>query len=222
MKTGENLFRPAAVIFDMDGLMFDTEKPFIRFWAELGSEFGYNIPQDIVMRMVGLNNESSRAVMYEEYGEDFPFDKMVDKLRLLYKKEREKGIPHKKGLLTLLDNLTAAKIPMGVATSTRIATATEMLRMAGVLDRFTAVTGGDEIKKGKPDPEIFLLAALRLGAQPSACVGFEDSPAGLAALHAAGIKSVFIKDLIEPPPDILSTVWRKCGDLAQAVQLFDI
>jgi beta-phosphoglucomutase-like phosphatase (HAD superfamily) len=79
---------------------------------------------------------------------------------------------------------------------------------------------GDEVQRGKPAPDIFLLAAERLGKNPRRCVGFEDSPAGLQSLHSAGIPSVFVQDLVEPPPAIIATVWRRCGDLAEAAALF--
>ena len=218
METGT--FRPAAVIFDMDGLMLDTERLTIPLWDEAGKKFGYSIPYDTVIKMVGISSQNARDVLFREYGDDFPYEKIRDEFRLLCKREYEKGIPHKKGLLFLLDRLTAAKIPFGVATSTRRETAMENLEKAGILERFAAITGGDEVADGKPAPDIFLLAAKKLAAPPSACAGFEDSPAGLKALHAAGIRSVFIKDLIDPPPEILETVWRTYGDLSEAAELF--
>ena len=210
-------FRPSAVIFDMDGLMLDTERPFIPLWAQAAKTLGYDIPVEVIHRMVGVNNEGARAVMLDEYGPDFPYDEIREKLRALLNDDIEKnGIQHKKGLLCLLDFLSAAKIPLAVATSTRRARAVEMLDRAGVLNRFSVIVAGDEVATGKPAPDIFLLAAEKLGATPSTCVGFEDSTAGLKALHAAGIRSVFIKDIVQPPPDVLAAVWRTCDDLAQA------
>jgi beta-phosphoglucomutase-like phosphatase (HAD superfamily) len=94
------------------------------------------------------------------------------------------------------------------------------LGKAGIVERFSAFAFGDEVANGKPAPDIYLLAASRLGAAPRACVGFEDSPAGLRSLAAAGIRSVFVKDVVEPPPEVLAGVWRQCGDLAEAVDLF--
>jgi len=200
--------------------MLDTERLTIPLWDEAGKKFGYRIPYDTVLKMVGISSQNARAVMFEEYGDDFPYEKIRDEFRILCKREYEKGIPHKKGLDFLLDRLTAAKIPLGVATSTRRETAMENLEKAGILEKFTAITGGDEVENGKPAPDIFLLAAKKLGQPPSACVGFEDSPAGLRGLYAAGIRSVFIRDLIDPPPEVLETVWRKYGDLSEALVLF--
>jgi HAD superfamily hydrolase (TIGR01509 family) len=218
---GEKTFRPAAVIFDMDGLMLDTERLTIPLWDEAGKKFGYRIPFDIVIRMVGISSQNARAVLFEEFGDDFPYEKIRDEFRLLCKREFEKGIPHKKGLDFLLDRLTAAKIPFGVATSSHKKTAMENLEKADILEKFAAITGGDEVANGKPAPDIFLLAAKKLGQPPSACVGFEDSSAGLRGLHAAGIRSVFSRDVVNPPQEVLDTVWRTYGDLSEAAELFE-
>jgi HAD superfamily hydrolase (TIGR01509 family) len=222
MEKTKEIFCPAAVIFDMDGLMLNTERMSIPVWEKAGKIFGYNISEEIVLRTVGVSDKNSRVIMLEEFGRDFPYEKIRDEFRLIFREELTKEIPHKPGLVYLLDRLATAKIPHGVATSTRKATALEMLNKAGILDRFASITGGDEIENGKPAPDIFLLAAERLGQPPSACVGLEDSPAGLRGLHSAGIRSVFIKDIIEPPQDVLADVWRRCNDLAEVAQLFGL
>jgi HAD superfamily hydrolase (TIGR01509 family) len=223
MDTQEPPFLPAAVIFDMDGLMFDTENLSIPFWEVAGKPFGYNITRDIVLRMVGISSEKARLVLQEEFGSDFPYDTIRGEFRLLVNKEIEqKGVPQKPGLMYLLDRLRAANIPLGVATSSRSTTAVNMLTKAGIIDRFKAITGGEEVTNGKPAPDIFLLAAEKLRSPPSACVGFEDSTAGLMGLHAAGIHSIFIKDVLSPPQEVLATVWRRCNDLSEAAALFGL
>jgi HAD superfamily hydrolase (TIGR01509 family) len=222
MDTKE-IFFPAAVIFDMDGLMFDTENLTIPFWEAAGKPFGYNITYDIVLRMVGISGEKARLVLLEEFGGGFPYEAICDEFRRLVKKEIEKnGVPQKPGLMYLLDRLRAAKIPLGVATSTRTARAVDLLGKAGIIERFKAITGGEEVINGKPAPDIFLLAAKKLGQPPAACVGFEDSTAGLRGLAAAGIRSVFIKDVVSPPREVLDTVWRRCNDLSEAAALFGL
>jgi len=215
-------FYPAAAIFDMDGLMLDTEKMCIPLWTEAGNKFGFNITEEVILRMIGLNNIKCRKILLDEFGDSFSYDEISNEFKLLCKREFEKGIPHKKGLIYILDFFKNKKIPVGVATSTRRVTALYMLEKAGILDRFTAVTGGDEVENGKPAPDIFLLAAEKLGQPASACVGFEDSPAGLKGLQSAGIRSVFIKDILEPPQDVLNGIWRRCNDLIEAAELFSV
>jgi HAD superfamily hydrolase (TIGR01509 family) len=205
----------------MDGTMLDTERPVVDGWIEGARLRGWNVSPGAVLRTVGLDEPSTRAVLLEECGPAFPYEEVRRELRrILTGRADREGFPHRPGLLTLLDRLAALNIPLGVATSTSRDRALRKLGGAGILDRFAVLACGDEVREGKPAPDIFLLAAERLGAAPGLCVGFEDSPAGLTALRRAGIPSVFVKDLIEPPPEALAGVWRCCGDLAEAAALF--
>jgi HAD superfamily hydrolase (TIGR01509 family) len=217
----ETKIHPAGVIFDMDGLMLDTESPVITLWAQAGKPLGWDISPEVVIRTLGIDSEGVRTIFLKEYGPDFPYERIRDEFRRLYYMEFEKSVPHKHGLIFLLDHLSFLGIPLAVATSARREVADWKLRKAGILDRFAALACGDEVSNGKPAPDIFLLAAEKLGQKPFDCVGFEDSPAGLQGLHAAGIRSVFVKDLAEPPPEIRATVWRCCADLAEAAELFE-
>ena len=202
--------------------MLDTEKPIIRLWGEVGKSFGYDIPPELVIRTLGIDSNGTRSIIMAEFGPEFPYDDIRNEIRRLFNEETERSIPHRPGLVTLLEHLSSRKIPMAVATSTNHQSAVRKLSLAGIQDRFDAIVGGDEVSRGKPAPDIFLLAAERLGKRPSECAGFEDSSAGLQALHAAGIHSVFIKDQAEPPPEVLARVWRRCKDLAEAVDLFNM
>ncbi|AEF84410.1 putative beta-phosphoglucomutase (Beta-PGM) [Treponema primitia ZAS-2] len=214
-------FLPNAVIFDMDGLMIDSERPGIRAWIDAARELGWDMAEELILQAVGRNEESTKNLLIDAFGPGFPYEKVRDltRERIIERAEKE-GIPHRPGLIALLDHLAALKVPLGVATSTDREAALWKLRKAGILERFSAMTFGDEIRRGKPDPDIFLLAAARLGEAPRDCIGFEDSPAGLMALHAAGIRSVFVKDILEPSPEVLATVWHRCADLAEARALF--
>ncbi|MCL2382100.1 MAG: HAD family phosphatase [Treponema sp.] len=214
------VLRPAGVIFDMDGLMLDTERPLLPLWPWATKPFGWDIPPEMVLRTIGINGNDMRALFLREYGPSFPYDGIRDEFNRLIHQEFEKGIAHKPGLVVLLDRLASLRIPLAVATSTSRERAVWKLRIAGILDRFAVLACGDEILNGKPAPDIFLLAAERLGKAPCDCVGFEDSPAGLQGLHTAGMRSVFVKDLVEPPPEVCATVWRQCTDLAEAAGLF--
>lgn len=215
------LFRPAAAIFDMDGLMLDTERPAVSLWLQAAREYGRQVDESVPLSTVGLNEDGTRRRVLEACGEDFPYEAVRSRMYELYEAFlADQGPAHRPGLLTLLDALGGVGIPLAVATSTDREAALRKLDRAGILGRFKATACGDEVRSGKPAPDVFLLAASRLGVVPATCVGFEDSPAGLRALAAAGIRSVFVKDMIEPPPEVLAGVWRRCGDLAEAVDLF--
>jgi HAD superfamily hydrolase (TIGR01509 family) len=221
MPNIEKPFLPGAVIFDMDGLMLDTERPVVDLWLRAARRAGWEIDRETVCRTIGVDEETTRGILLDTYGKDFPYLEIRNELvRLIHETVDKEGIVLKPGLLTLLDRLSALGIPFGVATSTRRETALWKLERSGVRNRFDILTCGDEVAHGKPAPDIFLLAAERLGQKPASCIGFEDSVAGLRALAAAGIRSVFIKDMLEPPEEVLATVWRRCGDLAEAAGLF--
>jgi HAD superfamily hydrolase (TIGR01509 family) len=214
-------FIPGAVIFDMDGLMLDTEGPVMLLWHQVAREMGWTIDTETALKTVGIDEASSRAVLEEVQGKDFPYDDIrVEVYRRLQAETEKKGIPHRPGLTVLLDHLTALGVPMGVATSATRVVAEWKLLHGGIRERFSILACGDEVRRGKPAPDVFLLAARRLNRAPEQCVGFEDSPAGLLGLSAAGIRSVFVKDLVDPPEAVLRTVWRRCADLAEAVSLF--
>jgi len=201
--------------------MLDSEAPQIRLWLQASADFGYDLDPELPLATVGLSEAATRDVILGCCGFGFPYDAVKDEMQRRYADlVAREGIPHRPGLLSLLGHLRNRDLPLAIATSSERTQAEWKLEAAGVREWFQVVVCGDEVRQGKPAPDIYLLAAGRLGVAPEDCVALEDSPAGLRALDAAGIRSIFIKDTIDPPPEVLATVWRTCRDLSAAVELF--
>jgi HAD superfamily hydrolase (TIGR01509 family) len=216
-----SLNTPKAAIFDMDGLMLDTERPVVTAWEQAAVAMGWQLSGEVLARTIGVDEASTRRILVEAYGEDFPYDAIREDLERVYVEYVEKnGIALRPGLLALLEHLSGLGIPIAVATSSARNIALWKLERAGIGEYFRLLVCGDEVRWGKPAPDIFLKAVELLGREPAECLGFEDSPAGLRALEAAGIRSVFIRDMVEPPPEVLAAVWLRLNSLDEAVPLF--
>lgn len=208
----------SAAIFDMDGLLFDTERLCAEAWRSVAAERGMRIPEELFLSCVGRNARDMRAIVSRACGDDFPFDDFTDRTRAwMSDRMLASGPPEKPGIRVLFDYFSAKNVPIALATSTREQTARTMIEQARLTHYFSAFAFGNQVEHGKPFPDIFLLAMRRLGVEtPSSCVVFEDSPAGLRAAHAAGMKPIFIRDTIDPDDETLSLVWKRANDLSQA------
>lgn len=213
--------KPQAALFDLDGLMLDTERPFLTRLGEAARRDGWNLTDELLSQTIGIDLYATEALLKRALGASFPFMELrAEVLKLeeaLYERE---GIGRRPGLIALLDALAEKKIPAAVATSTYRERAMWKLKCGGIDGRFAATVCGDEITNGKPAPDIFLLAAKKLGTAPADCIGLEDSPAGIRSLSAAGIRSIFVKDLVEPDAEISALIWKRLADLNEAIALF--
>ena len=190
------------VIFDMDGLMFDTERLYVRSLEEyVGPKTGVVFPRENILKTLGSNHADFRRMFPVLFGTAISFDACYAMIGSWMKNEMEtNGVPVKPGLYALLDALKASGIGVALATGTSRPIAQEYLRRTDTLKYFDAFAFGDQVTHGKPDPEIFLLACRALHAEPETTAVFEDSVNGLKAAHAGGFFSVCIPDLIDPLP----------------------
>ena len=205
-----------AVIFDMDGLMIDTERLALKAWRLAGADFGFPISEDIFITMVGRNRWDSDRTLVEIFGSDFPVSAVRKKYRFYLDGWIDQGkMSVKSGLLDLLCFLDKISMPKAVATSTEYERAIHKLSLVNLLDYFPIVIAGDQIEKGKPAPDIFLAAALRLEVLPQHCLVLEDSDAGIQAAYDAGMTSIMIPDM--KPPSERSRVFahRVFGELGE-------
>lgn len=209
------------VIFDMDGLMFDTEVVSKRAWREVGKLNNYDITQEFLLTLLGRNKKSVEEEFKKLFGDDFPFDSMYSKQGKHANSIIEnEGLGIKEGLIELIDHLKEKKIKIAVATSTSRDRAEKLLSLAGVLDKFDKILCGDEVTKSKPDPEIFLTVCENLDVEPCNALVLEDSEKGLEAAVAGGIKCIVVPDLVEPSEKHVSMAHSKVKSLKEVIEMF--
>jgi len=211
----------SAIIFDMDGLMFDTERLAIRAWQQAGKEHGFELPEPLILECVGRPVQSTQAHLETVLGPGFDFN-TVRRRRVEIAEEvfARDGVPIKEGLYELLDLLNNQPIGKAVATSTERSRAESMLRRATVFDHFDVVVCGDEVEHGKPAPDIFLLAAERLGAEPTQCIVLEDSDPGIQAAAAAGMIPILVPDIRPPSTESLKIAFNTFENLNHVADYF--
>lgn len=211
----------AGAIFDQDGLLFDTEIIYQRAWVEAARELGVEMPADFPQQFCGLGAPRIRAIVAEAYPQlDFAVygRRAVD---LAWTRQLESVPVKKPGMLEMLSFCRENGIKMAVASSSTRKVVEHNLTAAGVREYFDAITTGDEVTRSKPDPDIFLLAAQKIGIDPRRCVVFEDAFSGIRGAHAAGCKPVLIPDQTQPTEEILG-ICTVFGDLAEARAVFSL
>lgn len=208
----------SGVIFDMDGLMTDTERLYIDLWCRILREQGMEEHREVVTRCIGMDHSKMRAYITEALGADFDYLSVLGEVGKRSEQYcRENGIPVKAGLYALLDYLDTNRIPYGVATSSRGEGARSKLLKIGVLSRLHGLVTGDMVENGKPDPEIFVRAAKALRLPPEQCLVLEDSPHGILAAHRAGCLPMMIPDLWEPDDKIKSLLYAQGSSLLDVI-----
>ena len=205
-----------AAIFDMDGLLLDTESVCMGIFEEVCNHLSLPFYQDVYLSIIGRNAVGIRNVFLNAYGENC--DAVIAEWRSRYHRVVEhQGVPLKLGVTELLEWFQSRQIPMAVATSTASPVAQKKLQLAGLDRYFDAVTTGCEVSNGKPDPEIYLLAASRLKTDPALCLAFEDSNNGVRAAVAAKMYTYQIPDLVQPCDDIRSLGHRILPGMEQVL-----
>ena len=189
-----------AVIFDMDGVIFDTEQRLLECWQEyMAKHFG--MPPEEVARIypkvIGMNDANAKAKLREIWGQDFPVDDFIDETLIrLRERNRTEGMPLKPGVRELLSYLEGEGYRIGLATSTRESLATEELRSCDLFRYFDGCMFGDQLKNSKPAPDIYLLACDRLQVKPEKTYAIEDSYFGIRSASAAGMLPIMVPDLL--------------------------
>lgn len=207
-----------GAVFDMDGLMFDSERLVYETWQMMMDELGLEYNLDIFKNTIGLRTDEAEKYYYSLYGEDFCYKPLKQKSREIFiSRVSSEGVPIKKGLVKLLEYLKESGIKTAVATSTSAQTAHKIIKLAGVYDYFDAFVCGDDVTNGKPHPEVFLTAAKKLSLAPELCVAFEDSINGIKSAHSAKMKTVMVPDYLQPTQEIFPMIDCLCENLEQTI-----
>lgn len=212
--------RIRAAIFDMDGLMLDTEPIYRLAWQAAAADFGREIDDRLYLRLIGRSNRDAERVLAGIFGESFP----LVEFRLRWVEHwrgriDSEGIKRKPGLDETLELLETLGVPKAVATSTEAEDAAWTLGLAGLTSRFDAVVSGDRVERGKPAPDIFVAAAAALGVPAGCCIAFEDSDPGAAAAASAGMLTVIVPDMKPPSAAARASAYRVLESLEEAPAL---
>ena len=190
-----------AVVFDMDGVLFDSERATMGCWRTVAEAYGITQIDGVFLRCVGTTHAKNCEILRQAYGADFPAQAFVEKAQDLLCARYDRGnVPFKAGVPALLDALKAHDKRIGLATSSYRAVVERRLNAAGILNRFCAVICGDAVPNSKPAPDIYKIACERLGVEPHRAVAIEDSYNGIRSASAAGLLPVMVPDLL-PPTD---------------------
>jgi HAD superfamily hydrolase (TIGR01509 family) len=211
-----------AVVFDMDGLMFDTERVAAEGMLEALRAQGFEADERLLEKLLGVNTGDTLRILGAHYGGRLdPERALFDMDAYLETYTTARGTPVKPGLIALLDALDARRLPRAIASSSPMRRILRNIASADLAGRFDAVVSGDDVSRGKPEPDIFLAAARALGVAPEYCMALEDSPSGVEAAKRAGMKTVMVPDLRAPDARDRAGLFALVPSLFEAIPLLD-
>lgn len=207
-----------AVIFDMDGLMIDSERvtynEYVKKLAQLGH---HDFTEELYRNCLGKNKQGICQVFIDHYGQDFPMDEVWDDVHVWIDESLRQYVPKKKGLVELLEYLKANNYKTIVATSSGRARVDEILKNADLTKYFDDSICGDEVTHGKPHPEIFLTACQKLDVKPEEALVLEDSEAGILAAYDGRIDVICVPDMKYPEPQFVKKVTKIVDSLDEVI-----
>ncbi|MBP3595767.1 MAG: HAD family phosphatase [Lachnospiraceae bacterium] len=211
-----------AVLFDMDGLVLDTEKLYTRFWQEAACACGYPMTKEQALGMRSLNRGAGLSKMQSYFGPDVDYDFIRQKrIELMDAFVEKEGVTLKPGIHELLAFLKERGIKTAIATSSPMERTVLYLTSVGLQNSFDELVSGYMVERGKPEPDIYLYAAEKLGVKPEECMVLEDSPAGILAAHRAGCMPVMIPDQDETDEETRKLLHAKADSLAAVIALLN-
>lgn len=220
MTPGQSLPRTAnAAVFDMDGLLFDTERLYQEAFTLAAAAGGHEISLDVLYRTVGLSWTATRTLFQSHFGEAFPFDEFQAAWVQQFWEIAEGRSLLKPGALELLEILDQCGLPCAIATSSSRRTVERHLGAHNLAGRFQAVVAHGDYEKGKPEPDPYLMAARQLGVAPKFCLALEDSLNGARSASSAGMMTIMVPDLLQPTDEIRQLCALVATDLHEVCRL---
>lgn len=209
-----------AVIFDMDGLLLDTEKYYLKNWQLAARQCGYPLTREHALHIRSLAQKYAQPYLKAALGEDFDYHKVREIRRELVARDiAENGLESKRGARELLDYLRGKGIKTAVATATGADIARAHLEKVGLYAAFDRVLSAYMVENGKPAPDVYLSACAALGEKPCDCMALEDSPNGIKSAHAAGCRVVMVPDQSPPDEEVRPLLWGVAKDLNEVITL---
>ena len=209
-----------GVLFDMDGLVLDSEVLYTRFWREAAHALGYPMTEPQSLGMRSLGKKRGQPYLESLFGPGIDYTQLRnERIRRMEAYVAVHGIAPKSGIYELMDFLNENQIPAAIASSSPMESIREHLEKANLLDRFQALCSGHDIPNGKPAPDIYLLAAEKLNLAPENCLALEDSPTGIRSASAAGCLPVMIPDLDQPEPETKELLFARADSLTDIIAI---
>lgn len=208
-----------AVVFDMDGLLVDTEQVVFAAMQHAAAGIGAEMPFEVFQRMVGLTHAKSDLILIEHFGAGFDLEAFQASVSTYFRAEQAAGIALKAGAVEILDQLDAMALPRAIATSSSRYAVEQSLGPHGLLDRFGAFVTREAQANSKPHPEPYLKAAIALGVDPADCLALEDSHNGVRSAAAAGMMTVMVPDMLDPTEEMETLTVRIAADLHEVAGL---
>lgn len=208
-----------AVLFDLDGTVLDTEKLLVRYWCQAANEAGFPMRREHALELRSLSFIYAEPLLKRWFGEECSYRKLRERRMELMAAHIERyGLEVKTGIPALLEYLGKNGYRRAVVTATNAERAAEYLKKAGLYGAFDDLISAHMVKRGKPEPDVYLYAAKRLGLSPGECVAVEDSPNGVRSASGAGCRTVMIPDLTEPDDALLPLLYAKCGTPGELIE----
>lgn len=207
-----------AVVFDMDGVLFDTEQLCMRSWIQVAGEWGLHDMEAVFRQCIGLNGNDTKNLVKSHFGQDFPYDEYHARTsEWFWRDVEENGLPVMAGVREILPYLQESGWKIALASSSRYEAVISHLKRAGIGEFFSVVVTGDMVEHSKPRPDIYILACERLSVEPGEAYAIEDSPNGIRSAHAAGMKPIMVPDQIQPDAEMEEKSFLICKNLFEVM-----